>query len=354
MDLLGSFGNGRLGDALSLSFLHNSFSEANHQPTNKLRVFAAGSHIHITHIVFSASSFFDHIQPRRQLLRGQEIKSSNTIPQTRGSDLRGYDTFKLLSSLQFCSSSLGLFSSWFRGLGNSKHNDLKETRTTVALLGKSPNGNNTKGRFWTNVLIGLNVLMFVAQEASHGKLLLLGAKVNSLIDRGQVWRFLTPVFLHASLPHLLTNCYSLHSIGPVIEAQGGAGRFLVVYFGSAITGFILSYSFTRAPAVGASGAVFGLVGALAVYLLRHKDLLNGAQQGLSNLSRMIAINLALGLATSRIDNWGHLGGLVGGAAISWLVGPAFSYKRVPEERKMVLVDRPPISYLLPQTWRNEP
>ncbi|KAI5068409.1 hypothetical protein GOP47_0016754 [Adiantum capillus-veneris] len=243
--------------------------------------------------------------------------------------MHAHHALKFLGGLQFSIGSLGSSFLWSKGSNRNKTNEDEGSKTTMAFFGSARNGNNNiNGRFWTNVLIGLNVLMFVVQEATHGKLLLLGAKVNSLIDRGQLWRFLTPAFLHASLPHLVTNCYSLHSIGPVIEAQGGAARFLAVYFGSAITGFFLSYSFTRAPAVGASGAVFGLVGSLAVFLLRHKDLLTGAQQSLSNLSRMIVINLVLGLATSKIDNWGHLGGLVGGAAIAWLVGPSFSYRRM--------------------------
>ncbi|MCO5549944.1 hypothetical protein L7F22_003421 [Adiantum nelumboides] len=341
MNLLG-FGNGGLSDSL---FLPRSKVDS-----NKLCAFAAGSYFHITHIVFSCS-FFNHGQSGRDSFHRQEIKAWNTtLPYACGRDMHAHHALKFLGGIQFSLASLGTSFIWSKGSNNNKTNKDEGSKTTMAFFGRS--NNNLNGRFWTNVLIGLNVLIFVAQEASHGKLLLLGAKVNSLIDRGQLWRFLTPAFLHASLPHLVTNCYSLHSIGPVIEAQGGAARFLSVYFGSAITGFILSYSFTRAPAIGASGAVFGLVGSLAVFLLRHRDLLTGAQQSLSNLSRMIAINMVLGLATSKIDNWGHLGGLVGGAAISWLVGPAFSYKRIAGEQKRVLVDRPPVSYLLPQNWKD--
>lgn len=369
MDLLGSLGNGGLREAFSVaasSFFQPSKAR---EPTKRMRfqlrcfsqdlqyslgLFAAGSDIHMNHFVSSAGNFLEQIQARRQTLRGQFKSSSISRPRTYGKDLHGYNAFKLLGSWQFCMGCLGSLSLWFEGLGRSPRDYHGGNKITMAFFGNSSGENSSKRRFWTNVLIGLNVLMFVAQEASHGKLLMLGAKVNSLIDQGQVWRLLTPAFLHASLPHLLTNCYSLNSIGPVIEAQGGSGRFLAVYFGSAITGFLMSYSFTSAPAVGASGAVFGLVGSLAVFLLRHKDLLGGANQSLSNLARMIAINLVLGLATSKIDNWGHLGGLVGGAVISWIVGPAFSYKRVPGERKMVLVDQPPLSYLFPKARRNEP
>lgn len=165
-------------------------------------------------------------QARRKLLRGQGIKSrSVSIPQPSGRDLHGYGTFKLLGSLQFCSGCLESFSSWFQSLDKSKNSKVAGKGTTVALFGNSSSENNTKRRVWTNVLIGLNVLwvigaislflcsiyfyinevlvdeitcdclwdwipqnlryklsdsscrMFAAQEVSHGKLLLLGAKV---------------------------------------------------------------------------------------------------------------------------------------------------------------------------------
>ncbi|KAH7352627.1 hypothetical protein KP509_19G054700 [Ceratopteris richardii] len=352
MDLLG-FGSDGLSNAHSLFLNLNPIQKSNLSPTQKFRLFAAGSRIRMTQIVISAGSFFNHIQSDRGPLHRQGSKSNNFSVSHIGRGMHAFHAFRLLGGLELSIASLGSSSLLFKIKNIKKTDDGKKSTTTRAFIGVDHNGGNKlQRRFWTNVLIGLNVLVYIAQEVSHGRLLLLGAKINSLIDKGQLWRFITPAFLHASLPHLMTNCYSLHSIGPVIEAQGGAARFLTVYFGSAFAGFFLSYSFTSAPAVGASGAVFGLVGSLAVYLIRHKELLTGASQSLSNVARMIAVNLVLGLATSKIDNWGHLGGLVGGAAISWFVGPSFSYKRVPGEKKMVLVDHPPVAYLLPQAWRD--
>ncbi|KAF5200462.1 Rhomboid-like protein [Thalictrum thalictroides] len=113
-------------------------------------------------------------------------------------------------------------------------------------------------RLWTNVLLALNVLVYVAQIATHGKLMLWGAKINSLIDRGQLWRFATSSFLHANVGHLMVNCYSLNSIGPTMENISGPRRFLAVYFTSAIASCAASYWFCKSPAVGASGAIFGV------------------------------------------------------------------------------------------------
>lgn len=322
-----------------------------------LAVFVADSDLRMSHVISSARYFLDQFKASGQKFQRQR-DSRHRFQQSFSSvgQLEHCSGFEFLGNWRCCLHSLCSWFLWFEDM--DKRNDTHNKKTFImSSFGKSsePSGSgNLKGRFWTNVLIGLNVLMFVAQNASGGQLLLLGAKINSSIDQGQLWRFLTPAFLHANVGHLLANCYSLNSIGPAVEAQGGPRRFLAVYIGSAVTGFAMSYFWTRAPAVGASGAVFGLVGAFAVFLLRHKHLLSGAQQSLSQIFRVITINLVLGLTMNNIDNWGHLGGLVGGAAISWFLGPSFSYKRVPGEGKLIRVDQPPISYLLPKARRKEP
>jgi membrane associated rhomboid family serine protease len=83
--------------------------------------------------------------------------------------------------------------------------------------------------------------------------------VNSLINRGQLWRLITPSLLHANIAHLLVNSYSLNSVGPTVESLGGGRRFLAVYVASALASSSLSYTLCTAPSVGASGAIFGLV-----------------------------------------------------------------------------------------------
>lgn len=213
-------------------------------------------------------------------------------------------------------------------------------------------GIGSRSRNWTNIILGVNLLMFGAQIASQGQLLLLGAKVNSLIDKGQWWRFVTPSVLHANIMHLLVNCYSLNSVGPTVESLSGGKRFLAIYAVSAIASSGLSYTLCTAPSVGASGAIFGLVGALAVFLARHKTLMIGGDQSLAQVARVIAINLGFGLLSSGIDNWGHVGGLFGGAAVAWLLGPAFSFEYAPKLGKKLLLDRPPIAKLL-SPWSKE-
>ncbi|XP_059458730.1 RHOMBOID-like protein 10, chloroplastic isoform X2 [Corylus avellana] len=165
--------------------------------------------------------------------------------------------FKGFNFLQFpkdtmASTYLACFS-FFNGGGTRKNfgND-------GAPRSKITRRNSFNGRRWTNVLLAVNVLVFIAQTATQGKLLFWGAKINSFIDKGQLWRLATSSFLHANIGHLMVNCYSLNSIGPSAENISGPRRFLAVYFASAIASSATSYWFCKQPAVGASGAIFGL------------------------------------------------------------------------------------------------
>uniref|UniRef100_A0A804MNP7 Peptidase S54 rhomboid domain-containing protein n=1 Tax=Zea mays TaxID=4577 RepID=A0A804MNP7_MAIZE len=214
------------------------------------------------------------------------------------------------------------------------------------LLSRRPRGIDSKKRLWTNVLLALNVLAYVAQVASQGKLLMWGAKINSLIDRGQFWRLATSSLLHANLTHLAFNCFSLNSIGPMVEMLSGPRRYLAVYFSSALAGSLMSYRFSASPAVGASGAIFGLVGAYAVYMWRHRRFFGNSRESLEHIGRVVVLNMGMGLLSRGIDNWGHLGGLLGGVAMAWFLGPAWQYQYVAKDGRAVFKDRAPVLRLI--------
>nr|DAD39609.1 TPA_asm: hypothetical protein HUJ06_013932 [Nelumbo nucifera] len=171
-------------------------------------------------------------------------------------------------------------------------------------------------------------------------------QINSLIDKGQLWRLATSSFLHGNVGHLMVNCYSLNSVGPMMENISGPRRFLAVYFTSAIASSAMSYWFCKAPAVGASGAIFGLVGSFAMFVLRHRNLYGGGNQELQQIANVIALNMMIGILSKGIDNWGHLGGFLGGVATSWLLGPAWKYKSRSNDGKLVFSDSAPIFYLI--------
>ena len=186
-------------------------------------------------------------------------------------------------------------------------------------------------------LIAVTVLVFIAQllsEAMAGTDIVLyyGAKINEYLAAGEAWRLVTPVFLHAGLLHIGVNMYSLWALGPAVERFFGHARFLIVYLLSGISGVLLSLVMSPDPSVGASGAIFGLLGALATFLYLHRATFGqlGAMQ-LRQLVFVALINLGMGLAPG-IDNWGHVGGLVAGAGMAWFLGPRFSTTVLPDGR----------------------
>lgn len=185
----------------------------------------------------------------------------------------------------------------------------------------------------TYVILGFTVFVYLLQMASVAIfgyavyqidwLEVYGARFNEAIRMGEVWRFITPVFLHGSVPHIFFNMYALLSIGTLLERHFGHGRFVLLYFLAAFSGNVFSFLLTGESgfSVGASTAVFGLVAAEVVFFHQNRKLFGGqAKQAISNAVFIIAINLFIGL-TPGIDNWGHVGGLLGGAMFAWFAGP---------------------------------
>ena len=174
----------------------------------------------------------------------------------------------------------------------------------------------------TDMLLWANGVGYVLQILSGHAFTSLGAKVNSKIAAGQIYRLVTPVVLHGGLMHLAVNCMSLNTLGPAVERQFGRDQFWAVYLASAVGGNFLSYKFCPNDAVGASSAIFGLVGAMGVYLQRHNDLFGDrGQRMLENLIGSVAVNAAFGMMSKRIDNYAHLGGFLAGGLVAFTVGP---------------------------------
>lgn len=197
----------------------------------------------------------------------------------------------------------------------------------------------------SDVIIGINIAMFLAQLA-FPQLTLAGVKINEMIDQGQVWRLFTPAFLHGSPTHLLVNMLSLHSLGPVTEWTCGRQRFLAIYLGSAVAGNIASYFGDDLPSLGASGAIFGLSGALLVYFVRNRRLFRGRGSNIiTRLVLTVILNFGIGIVLPQIDEWGHLGGFMGGALLAYLLGPCYELCLVKGLEGIWIVDDPPLSFL---------
>lgn len=177
-------------------------------------------------------------------------------------------------------------------------------------------------------IIALTVLVYLFQVLSENLLgydlpAFIFAKINEYILRGEVWRLITPVLLHGSVMHILSNMYALFIIGPGIERNFGRVRFLALYLLAGLLGNTFSFLFTSAPSLGASTSIFGLIAAQAIFIYRNRRMFGqAARPMLSNIMVIIFINLMIGFVPG-IDYWGHLGGLTGGLIFTWFAGPVF-------------------------------
>ncbi|MCR4435840.1 MAG: rhomboid family intramembrane serine protease [Clostridiales bacterium] len=180
--------------------------------------------------------------------------------------------------------------------------------------------------FATYAFIGINILMWLVTAyygfrnnlGSSDVNLIFGAKYNPLIMEGQYWRLVTPIFLHGGIVHLLVNSYSLYAVGPEVESIFGVKRYIFLYLASGVLGNIASFIFSPSVSVGASGAIFGLMGTLLYIGLRFRKTFSSAYY--INIVGIILFNILYGLSQKNIDNYAHIGGLAGGLICSVLTG----------------------------------
>ena len=190
----------------------------------------------------------------------------------------------------------------------------------------------------TYLFIGLIVVTYVVEtlvgllagdgiNGSQNPLILvqLGANFAPYVTAGQYWRLFTANFLHIGLLHIGFNLYALYIIGPEVEVFYGPARFLVIYVLTALSGAIMSYAFTYGLSAGASTALFGLVGTLVAFFVRNRAVFGEMGTAwLGNLAFIIVINLMIGISPgSQVDNFGHIGGFIGGVILGWLLCPFY-------------------------------
>jgi rhomboid protease GluP len=137
------------------------------------------------------------------------------------------------------------------------------------------------------------------------------------------------MFLHGSILHLGFNMYALYILGRRVERFFGSFRFLGLYIIAGITGNMFSFFFTPSPSLGSSTAIFGLLGAEGVFIYQHRKLFGDQSRiALRQIVQVAAVNFLIGLSP-RIDNWGHIGGLIGGVIYAWFTGPLFQVQGSP-------------------------
>ncbi|HXG67033.1 MAG TPA: rhomboid family intramembrane serine protease, partial [Blastocatellia bacterium] len=193
---------------------------------------------------------------------------------------------------------------------------------------------------FTYLFIGINLGVFIlmwlaggmgAMSANPEVIVGFGAKENDLINnQQQYWRLVTSIFIHIGFLHLFFNNYALYIIGQQIELLYGSSRFVLLYLLTGIAGSTASYLYNTQTAAGASGAIFGLFGVMAIFAFRYrKEIPQGMQSSIKRqVIPLIVINLIITFSIPLIDKSAHIGGLVAGV----ILGLIIPYKR-PQERR---------------------
>jgi rhomboid protease GluP len=213
---------------------------------------------------------------------------------------------EIASRVGWLSKELGDAGAARRAFGRSRTGLMPQPVVTWALLA-------------VTIGIGISMYLFGQEELW----LNLFALDKAGVQDGEYWRLASPVLVHGSLLHLGFNMYALWIIGPTVETLYGSPRFLFIYLACALAGSTASYVFSPALfSVGASGAVFGLFGVLLVADRVHKPALTRNARNLTmQIGALIAINLFIGFTIPGIDNAAHIGGLLAGAWLGFILVP---------------------------------
>ena len=172
----------------------------------------------------------------------------------------------------------------------------------------------------TYLLIALNVILYIVPVLTNSYDTIINnfCVYGPLIKAGQYYRIITGAFLHGGILHLAFNCYALYVIGSQLESYLGKVRYLIVYLFSAVTASLFSMIFSSNPSIGASGAIFGLMGALVYFGYHYRVYLGNVLK--SQIIPLILFNLLIGALSTGIDNFAHIGGLIGGLLITSALG----------------------------------
>ena len=180
------------------------------------------------------------------------------------------------------------------------------------------------------LLLSVNILFFIAMSFAGGStnsdvLIDFGAMYGPYLAAGQYWRLVTAMFIHVGIFHLGFNSIGLWIFGRMAETLFGSPKFVLIYVLAGLCGAVVSYIFNPiAIAAGASGAIFGVLGALAAFFLTmYKD--PNARKNLYGLLGLAALNLIFGFLSEGIDNWAHMGGFVAGFFLGYFLTPVSGF-----------------------------
>ena len=183
------------------------------------------------------------------------------------------------------------------------------------------------------VLIAVNIAAFgwelgVGALKSREAVIAAGAIYGPKVFGGESWRLATGMFLHAGFGHLIGNCLAIYVLGMTAEQAWGRLRSLGIYFVSGLAASFASAFLEPRPSVGASGAIFGLMGAAVVFFRRHGGSFYPRNRRIGNaLLGWGLLQLVLGSLSPIVDNWAHFGGLAAGAVFGFTMESRLFQKR---------------------------
>ena len=195
----------------------------------------------------------------------------------------------------------------------NKHNQEDASRLDQLFRSKVP--------YITYLLVGINIILYIIPIliGQHTNLINLYAVYGPAVKNGEYYRLLTGIFLHGNIIHLVFNCYALYIIGSQIESFLGKFKYLIIYLFSGLMGALFSVLLGgNYVSIGASGAIFGLMGALVCFGYYYRVYLGNVVK--TQIIPLIIFNLALGFMMNGIDNFAHIGGLLGGILITRALG----------------------------------
>lgn len=214
----------------------------------------------------------------------------------------------------------------------------------------------------TWLLLAANAIWWLIAEAIGStrdplSLLDFGANYGPLVAGGEYWRLLSSVFLHIGIMHLALNSIGLLIYGMLLERAFGRFRFTFIYIAAGLAGSTASFvANPLAISAGASGAIFGLLGALAAcFLTGRGPLRGGSRRDAAGIGVLVAINLAFGFMMPGIDNWAHIGGLAMGFALGGVLADGserqgvytgLAVRRRAGSTRRILLALPPVALLL--------
>ena len=169
----------------------------------------------------------------------------------------------------------------------------------------------------TGIILGILALVFLYSLTEPFIVLRFGVS-RDFVREGEYYRLLTGTFVHVSIIHLLCNSYALFTIGKMVEGYYGKIKYILIYLFSALTGSLLSIAMNSNLSIGASGAIFGLLGSLLYFGYHYRVYFGNVL--IRQIAPVIILNLCIGFMLPDIDNFAHIGGLIGGFLISKAVG----------------------------------